>query len=268
MLKSPQLPLSVQSRVCSLTNFLNGIRPENGICQIIYAFVTGVEDNSLPTEFAKFPVKLVIEEYLPSEPDVVALNIKENMNEGKTPSWFHFASTLINRGIDYVSKVDLDTLISLPQLLRFINDELPPRSASRPPRVYGGLLMDFEACGGKWWPAKCMPAQGKVYMSGQFYFASYDIVQHQSTWRLNRTFKERKHEDLNFGVRVWAYPHPVKIIALNPSYFWYHGLKNESLWVQGFHRMKNLEQWNVNETYFASGIFKPVSVIAAGLRRL
>jgi hypothetical protein len=183
------------------------------------------------------------------------------MNEGKTPSWFHYANTL--PGIDYISKLDLDTLMSMPQLLHFIDHELPRYTPSRPTRVFGGLLMDFEACGGKFWPSRCDPAKHKPYMSGQFYFCSHDVAHYQSTWRTNWTFKHRKHEDINFGIRVWGYPHPIKLMALNPSYFWIHGLKNESLWMDGFDRLKR-SGWNLNETFFFNGVFKDLPKVRIG----
>ena len=157
-------------------------------------------------------------------------------------------------GIDYVSKLDLDTLISLPQLLDFVNTELSPRLPL--PRVFGGLMMDFENCGGKWFESRCDPANSKAYMSGQFYFCSHDIVHYQSKWRTNSTFKSRKHEDLNFGIRVWGYAHALKIMALNPNYFWYHPLKNATQWMEGFSKLK-ANGWKISERYFVNDVFKP-----------
>ena len=253
----PDLPDHVRSRICSLQDYLDASKATSH-CQIIYTFVVG-GNSSAPMAYPQDPTQLVVRNSTLSslEPDVLLMNIKENMNDGKTPSWFHYTSTLLHRGIDYVSKLDLDTLVSVPQLLDVVNNELPPRRWRRtaPPRVFGGLMMDFEACGGKFWKARCDPAKGKVYMSGQFYFVSYDIVKYQSRWRTNTTFKERRYEDLNFGIRIWAYPHPIKVIAFNPNMFWWHGLKDESLWMDGYNTLKR-SGWNFNETFFVNSIFK------------
>ena len=249
------LPSSVRERLCSLNVYLEaGVNTDR--CQIIYAFVIGANENG-PMEYDDGMPWLVEPPVLKDEPDVIHLNIQENMNRGKTPSWFDYAShALVPQGIDYVSKIDLDTLVSIPQLLQFVNEELPQRSEP-PPRVYGGILMDFEACGGKWWPAKCDPVKGKAYMSGQFYFLSYDIVQYVSARRADKTFKERKIEDLALAIRIWAYPHPIKLMAMNPSYFWVHGLKNDTLWHEQYHNVSFRENWSIHSTHFVNGLYKP-----------
>lgn len=267
----PDLPEDVKTRLCSLQDYLHDVKGASA-CQILYTFVVG-GNASAPAAYPDAATDLVVENSTLAslEPDVVLLNIRENMNEGKTPSWFHYTSTILHRKIDYVAKLDLDTLVSIPQLLEFVNQELPPAAPAgqrqnqhqvqlAPPRVFGGLLMDFEACGGKFYESRCKPAKGKIYMSGQFYFVSYDLVQHQSRWRTNNTFKERKYEDLNFGVRIWAYPHPIKIIAFNPHMFWWHGYKNETLWMDGYNAMK-ASGWNISESYFASSLFKELPVM-------
>ena len=259
----PDLPEDVKARVCSLQDYLDDIRVAS-TCQILYTFVVG-GNPSAPAAYPEGATDLVVENSTLSvlEPDVVLLNIQENMNKGKTPSWFHYTSIILHRKIDYVSKLDLDTLVSIPQLLAFVNNELPPVGQLQqraPPRVYGGLLMDFEACGGKFYESRCKPVKGKVYMSGQFYFVSYDLVQHQSLWRTNDTFKERKYEDLSFGIRIWAYPHPIKLIAFNPHMFWWHGYKNETLWMDGYNAMK-ASGWNISESYLVNSLFKEPPIV-------
>lgn len=246
------LPTEVQSRLCSLSVYLAKARPN---CQIIYAFVVGANPNAA-MEYEEGTQLLVDPPVLADEEDVVHLNIRENMNRGKTPSWFDYASkALLAKGVDYVAKLDLDTLVSIPQLLDFVDNELPPHTA-HPPRVYGGILMDFEACGGKFWPMKCDPVKGKSYMSGQFYFLSYDVVQFVGAWRTNRTFKERKIEDLSMGIRVWAYPFPIKLVAMNPSFFWVHGLKNDTLWYDCYDNTVK-GKWNISSSHFVNSIYKP-----------
>jgi Galactosyltransferase len=267
MLGKSVLPHSVYSRICTLQEFL---KMTDSVCQIIYTFVVGggggggtnASSYEYPSDIMNRPdfQHLVSNDPLTKiEPDVLLLNIQENMNHGKTPSWFYYASTIVNQGIDYVAKLDLDTLVSIPQLLSFLQQELRPRptpsDTQAPPRVYGGILMDFEACGGKYWPTRCFPAKGKIYMSGQFYFLSYDLVEYTAQWRTNHSFKERKFEDLSFAMRIWSYPHPLHLIAFNPHIIWTHGSKNESLWRKDFERLQQ-SGWNISSTYFASGLFK------------
>jgi hypothetical protein len=278
MLGKSVLPHAVYSRICTLQDFLNKTYSSNAsghhynnFCQIIYTFVVGGGGGNGGTNvsFLEYPADIMDrpdfqllvsnDPLLQDESDVLMLNIQENMNHGKTPSWFYYASTIVEKGIDYVAKLDLDTLVSIPQLLSFIQEELRPRPTATdiqaPPRVYGGILMDFEACGGKYWPTRCFPAKGKIYMSGQFYFLSYDLVDYTARWRTNHSFKERKFEDLSFAMRIWSNPHPLHIIAFNPHIIWTHGSKNETLWRNDFERLRQ-SGWNISSTYFASGLFK------------
>lgn len=230
----PDLPEATRSKMCSLQEYL-AFEETRCKCQIIYTFVIG-GNSSAKMAYPANATQLVIHNntFAEAEPDVTLLNIRENMNAGKTPSWFHYASTL--SGIDYVGKSDSDTLMSMPQLLDFVNQDLPP---SRPdPRVYGGLLTDFFGCGEKPW---CEAIQSKAYMSGQFYFVSHDIAEYISMNRLNNTFKDGRHEDLDFGIRVWGYKHAVKLIALNTDCFWRHSLKSEKNWILGYRWMKHRE---------------------------
>lgn len=67
-------------------------------------------------------------------------------------------------------------------------------------------------------------------------------------------FKSRDYEDLNFGIRVWGYPHALKIMALNPNYFWYHGLKNETQWMEGYKKMKD-NGWKISQRFFVNDVF-------------
>jgi hypothetical protein len=138
------LPEAVRSRICSLSDYLEN-RANTNICQIIYTFVIGASKSS-PPNYVDDPIQLVVQNKTieEGEKDLTLLNIRENMNEGKTPSWFHYANTL--PGIDYISKLDLDTLVSMPQLLNFVNHKLPHYTPSRPTRVFGGLLLG-SVCG-------------------------------------------------------------------------------------------------------------------------
>lgn len=250
----PELPESTKSRLCSLQEYL-GSEKDTFECQLIYTFVIGGNESGKMFYKAN-ETKLVMEEnskFLEEEPDLTLLNIREHMQLGKTPSYFHYASTLLNRGIDYVGKSDLDTLFSTPQLVDFINQELPPRYPD--PHIFGGYMMDYVACGGG--GIACAPMMNKVYMSGQFYFCSHDIVAYLPSVRLNTTFKGKEggHEDLIFAIRVWGYNHPIKVLAMNTDYFWQHPLKGEKLWMEGYNWTKSTG-WNVHTRRFKTDVFK------------
>lgn len=250
----PDLPESTRSRLCSLQEYLLAPEKKDG-CQIMYTFVIGGNASGSMSYKASNATKLLIENktFTKQEPDSILLNIRENMNQGKTPSYFYYASTLLDRGIDYVGKADLDTLFSVPQLLDFINQELPPRYPD--PHIFGGFMMDYIACGGG--GPDCDPLKNKVYMSGQFYFCSHDVVNFLSTVRWNTTFKGKEggHEDLNFAIRVWGYNHPVKIVALNTDYFWQHPLKGEDAWMKGYNWTKS-KGWDIHMRKFDTDVFK------------
>lgn len=173
------------------------------------------------------------------------------MNQGKTPSWFHYASTLLDEyGIHYVTKADSDTLVSIPQLLDFVNHDLP-RS-----HVYGGVMMDHEGCGGERFDY-CTDMKSKVYMAGQFSFCSRDIVKFLSEHRLDASYKEATHEDFNLGLHVWGYPHALNIVALNPNVFWEHSkaLKDEGVWRKRYEAMKH-NDWQIQKRILWYDVFK------------
>lgn len=244
----PDLPEATRSKMCSLQEYLAFEEETRCKCQIIYTFVIGGNSSAKMAYPANTTQLVVHNQFSEAEPDLTLLNIRENMNAGKTPSWFHYASTL--SGIDYVGKSDSDALMSIPRLLEFVNQDLPP---SRPdPRVYGGLLRDFFGCGQHEW---CETIKDKAYMSGQFYFVSHDIANHISMNRLNTTFKDGRHEDLDFGIRVWGYQHAVKLIALNADSFWRHGLKSAENWDLGYRWMKHRE-FKIHLRKFETDIFR------------
>jgi hypothetical protein len=97
-------------------------------CQLIYTFVVGANpygptnlvdyyNSSHPLTLtesdvvAQFPDLILNSSSVTSsgemtmlEKDILYLNIKENMEEGKTPSWFHVANTLVEEyEIDYIT---------------------------------------------------------------------------------------------------------------------------------------------------------------------
>jgi len=75
--------------------------------------------------------------------DVAILNIKENMNEGKSPTFLYFATTIMQQYdgmIDYAMKLDADSLLHLHDYLYFAHRHLPPAPYNT--GVYAGALRD------------------------------------------------------------------------------------------------------------------------------
>lgn len=110
---------------------------DRSICRLIYSFVIGASpDPHAPTKIIDSSRPCVVpqqqsipqpQNILPNEPqdDLVFLNIRENMNEGKSTTWFYCATSTFMEGIEYVGKMDTDTLPLLDQFMKQIQ-QLPP----------------------------------------------------------------------------------------------------------------------------------------------
>jgi hypothetical protein len=72
---------------------------------------------------------------------VVAFVCRENMNEGKSQTWFYYASSIADDlGIDYVGKIDLDTMLYLDKFFGFKDMHLPPAPYNN--HILVGQLVD------------------------------------------------------------------------------------------------------------------------------
>ena len=105
--------------VCSLGRYKRMHEMETP-CQLVYAFVMG------GNPAGKAPTML-LDESLPilvagqdggSDDDKVFLNIRENMNQGKSQTWFYYASCIMDKlSFDYIDKADTDTMLHLDKFL-------------------------------------------------------------------------------------------------------------------------------------------------------
>ena len=186
-------------RLCSLKDLLDQKNHTVQDCWIVYTFVMGafgqktlsaptdlthISDTSFPFTVDHHPSRIhqttkttktttttaTTEEEEEHEPDIIYLNIRENMNEGKTGTWFKYASTILpakELGIDLIAKVDADTVLFPRPLLEELNTKLHQQFHIKRPAtgVYGGI--DEIANG-----------QEVPYMQGGFYFFSRDVAQH------------------------------------------------------------------------------------------
>jgi len=223
-------PKRADPRLCSLPEFIQ--KQEEGQpceCQVVYTFViganTGPNGQYIHRDDSKTPL-IVNQQYIADfEPDVTYLNVHENMNKGKTPTWFKYANGLSRsfgeNGFNYIGKLDSDTLISVPNLIHMINHDLPSEAKN----VYGGIVCDEKACGD---PERCHEIlQGKVYMTGQFYFLSLDLASYVSDDALNRAAISSYSEDVDMGLWVHSSNQILKLVILNnKNVFWIHNVKN------------------------------------------
>jgi hypothetical protein len=109
--------------------------------------------------------------------DVIRMDAMDNINEGKTWTWFNTAlqrsGQLDLNSRNMIFKMDTDVALNLSRL----DDEISKLSASS----YMGLMTVHEMCGGFGHcpPAGCSSFEGHcwVYMSGGFYGLSLDLVE-------------------------------------------------------------------------------------------
>jgi hypothetical protein len=123
------------SRVCCFSDFLqlSDDERDGSKCELIYTFVMGAvhqtyNDTYFPTEIAgKDERPLVINASgSNATKNTVFLNIRENMNEGKSQTWFNYATRVTDKyEIDYVAKCDEDSIFDLPKYFQFTSDYLP-----------------------------------------------------------------------------------------------------------------------------------------------
>jgi Galactosyltransferase len=218
---------------------------------IIYTFVAGFDDASLPTELLPSDddsIKSVVNrsayyEHVQSHPqdsDITILNIKENMNEGKSQTWFKYASQIVEQyDFDYAIKADTDTYVVMDLFFDFANQHLPVRGS----RIFAGFLNDAAY----WLGTRPNPygndepstqqflssrsSMVHLYMLGQFYILSKDLAK----WVSSKTFVNEKWyqkiEDYDMRMRVFDFPEQIHLVRIQPhQVFWVHPAKTRLRW--------------------------------------
>ena len=146
-------------KICSLSD-LKSNPSQYKNCRLVYTFVVGAhppESTDKPAEIlANGNERLVLDNYqiasATNEPDITYLNIRENMNDGKSISYFRYVAFELlpdeNLEIDFVAKMDTDTLLFPDKFLDLLTTDLstveksPHESLnSLPPLVYGGFYI-------------------------------------------------------------------------------------------------------------------------------
>jgi hypothetical protein len=235
-------------RICSLKEL-----PSKPYCQIVYTFVVGANatgetdlvDNpptSLTVDPSEHPILDGNGDELIMEDDVTYLNLQENMEYGKSPSWFLYANTLVDDlGVDFIAKVDSDTLVFPNRFLDEFATFLPTKNHSyaihnatrrqgphHPTtselRVYGGIPNDSIGCGGLRRP-HCAQMGGKTYMQGQLHFLSADLSRYVTS--MPRDLRRQLFvpiEDLCTAKYVHSHSKPILEAVVSPQqHLWEHG---------------------------------------------
>jgi Galactosyltransferase len=123
-------PLGDENVICSIQELRQDFhsqqkRHKYPDCQIVYTFVAAAGDpRSAPTErmhhnhkdpftLQSAPEHSNMSSWFNNETDdITYLNIKENMNEGKSQTWFKYGVMVAAQlGIDYIAKLDSDAIV-------------------------------------------------------------------------------------------------------------------------------------------------------------
>lgn len=238
------------SKICDIRHYMalykSGNLEKADECVVLYAFIVGggVSTSSNYEEEDHFRTNRPLEIFPESpggyepEPDVIYLNVKENLVTGKVPTYFKWAFQMSQEyDIDYVSKVDDDTMLFMPYLFEKIIDPLPPFPYNQ--RLYGGWLTDFYQCGGK---EHCLKISPDGYMAGQFYFMSPDLAYVVSSDEHERNYALQK-ESLDIGVSIfdWAKVNKIMIhlfVIGGNYYLWEHPVIDSDVWKDKYNLWK------------------------------
>ncbi len=209
-------------RICKLGEYIKQTKENsnNVQCMIPYTFVVSAGGKDRPTDHNDHEPLILdtdLNGNIDSEGDVTYLNIRENMEDGKSPTWFKYAANVAKEfGIDYIGKIDDDSVLSPELLFEFISTELPPSPFNR--RIYGGSS----------WATF---AKNVVYGAGQFYFMSSDLadfVGNTLTAKDRLGLQHKRHtEDADMGAFVFSNPRPIKFLNLSQYRMWIHPKKQE-----------------------------------------
>lgn len=190
--------------ICSLDELMNPeIDTED--CYMIYAFVVGASPNRtthLMDDDATVPMVVDNRDHRLGADGMVYLNIKENMNEGKSESWLKYAASLHERqqiDIDYIVKTDTDTLVFPDRFFRWVEEESVFPSPNNT-MVYGGYPYRGKKCG------NCDHLLvGSSFMGGELYFMSPDLAQAITSPTFDRKSVWVEGEDMAVGNYVYSY---------------------------------------------------------------
>jgi hypothetical protein len=265
-------------RVCSLPDFKHKSVEEREVCELIYTFVVGGNQDASP-ELVDDSRPMTATRPVPAkspdlnDPDVTLLNIKENMNEGKSQTWLkHGAEIAEQYGLDYVVKCDADAMLHLHEFFTFAYKHLPPAPYNT--HVYAGALRDKA-----YWPRHKTEEERiryesyfgnnfegvHLYVAGQIYIMSTDLAKFVGQEALeNKCSYCEGHEDHDISAMAFHSPEPIKLLVIGRKQrFWEHPVKGEPRWKRIWAR----EQARMSGVPFEGKLFFKNSSLAAVLSK-
>ena len=228
-----------EHRICSFSDIINK-KVQEEKCQVAYSFVVGGNATG-PTERVDFdPSKhsITIDPTLQLdghdhtvEDDVTYLNIRENMIEGKSQTWFKYASIMLEDNyFDYIGKTDTDTVVFADDFLSMEGGLSSFPSFPNNIRVYGGNYLQ---------PSANVPFP--ALMHGKFYLLSPDLARFIVSPLCNRSALMFPSECV--AISNFAHSHPLPIRRWRiPSRFWAHPVKDATKFKQVYNA------WLANRT--------------------
>lgn len=232
------------TRLCSLYDFIHA--PNDDVryeCQFIYTFVVGgLTDKNARTELVDDSAPILMapdpDGFKRDNTDVTVLNIQENMNAGKSQTWFYYASTILEKyDLDYAGKIDSDSLPYMDKFFQYAYTYLPP-----PPYnsgIIAGVPIDK-----LWWQKSkkefredenedfFKQAYGKVmhlYAAGQCYILSADLCKTVALEAPKSHGYREGHEDHDVSAMAFHSTLPMSFHFLSlQQQFWKHPVKRYS----------------------------------------
>ena len=93
---------------------------------------------------------------------------------------------------------------------------------------YGGVLREFNTCGG-YSQEHCFLLQGRVYMSGQFYFVSSDLARYVSNTAVALNSTRSGIEDFDFGMWIFSHPEAINLVVISGEMVCLHDYRTKDL---------------------------------------
>jgi hypothetical protein len=227
------------SRICFLEDFMSQwyAHDTTKTCELVYTFVIGSNPNA-STQLVDHSRPMLVEQYpVPTnyssmteynKKDMTHLNIKENMEDGKSQTWITYALSVAEKyDIAYIAKQDTDSMPYLDKFFDFVDRSLPPFPFNR-----NILASHFTA---KSWGKSSLYVANRYgvlsenYGEGQFYLMSTDVARTvQETAQTDRTISEELEHIEDYDVSLMAYRHkdPLTLILIDnkDNKFWKHGV--------------------------------------------
>lgn len=236
---------ALHPNVCSIGD-LKDESIDTSECELVYTFVVGAgpEESGgmrLQTPFLVPSVQQtcdkVVDQTDCSMSDITLLNIKENMNWGKSPTWFAYGASIAQQfDISYVAKLDTDTIIYLDKFFEFARTNLPPAPFATD--IFAGWFADKLV-----WPHN----RGKntvdvrkfthksnltLFAQGQFYLLSCDLamkmakaIMEHPQFSSQGYIEEHEDRDVASAVLLGSGKQLHYIFISKEDLFWQHRVK-------------------------------------------